>query len=195
MKSPGETKGVGLSPVHSACHSLVSCHESRFAACLWSYWSDQSSGFAPCFGALLKPCRPRAGRRLPNVRDGDKRDFTGLTGLNSDAAHFTRSTRISPPAIRKLIAEQSTSPVSLPSQRDLAVLLGVSRASLREALSSLSALGVVSVQPGKGVFVQSISEPEQRTSGFPGLMKLRFPRPTPFSCAMHWKVSLQAWPP
>lgn len=44
---------------------------------------------------------------------------------------------------------------ALPSQRDLALRLGVSRASLREALSSLSALGVISIQPGKGVFVQS----------------------------------------
>jgi GntR family transcriptional repressor for pyruvate dehydrogenase complex len=45
-------------------------------------------------------------------------------------------------AIRKLIAEQGYGPGdSLPSQRDLAVRLGVSRASLREALSSLSALG------------------------------------------------------
>ena len=35
------------------------------------------------------------------------------------------------------------------------VQLGVSRASLREALSSLSALGVISIQPGKGVFVQA----------------------------------------
>jgi GntR family transcriptional repressor for pyruvate dehydrogenase complex len=70
-------------------------------------------------------------------------------------------------AIRKLIAEQGYGPGdSLPSQRDLAVRLGVSRASLREALSSLSALGVVSVQPGKGVFVQAISEPQQSTSGF-----------------------------
>lgn len=70
-------------------------------------------------------------------------------------------------AIRKLIAEQGYKPGdSLPSQRDLALLLGISRASLREALSSLSALGMVSVQPGKGVFVQSLSEPEQRSSGF-----------------------------
>ncbi|WP_122316234.1 FadR/GntR family transcriptional regulator [Pseudomonas cichorii] len=70
-------------------------------------------------------------------------------------------------AIRKLIAEQGYKPGdSLPSQRDLAVLLGVSRASLREALSSLSALGIVSVQPGKGVFIQALSEPEQRTGGF-----------------------------
>src|SRR5471030_2213896 len=70
-------------------------------------------------------------------------------------------------AIRKLIADECYAPGdSLPSQRDLAVRLGVSRASLREALSSLSALGVVNVQPGKGVFVQAFSEPEQRTHGF-----------------------------
>ena len=63
-------------------------------------------------------------------------------------------------AIRKLIKEQGFGPGdALPSQRELAVQLGVSRASLRDALSSLSALGVVSVQPGKGVFVQTAQEP------------------------------------
>ena len=52
-------------------------------------------------------------------------------------------------AIRKLITEQGFKPgEALPSQRDLALRLGVSRASLREALSSLSALGVISIQPG-----------------------------------------------
>ncbi|MFG6204106.1 FadR/GntR family transcriptional regulator [Pseudomonas retamae] len=62
-------------------------------------------------------------------------------------------------AIRKLITEQGFSAGdALPSQRDLALQLGVSRASLREALSSLSALGVVSIQPGKGVFVQAPME-------------------------------------
>ncbi|MDC6668735.1 GntR family transcriptional regulator, partial [Leclercia adecarboxylata] len=41
-------------------------------------------------------------------------------------------------AIRKLIKEQGFGPGdALPSQRDLALQLGVSRASLREALSSL----------------------------------------------------------
>lgn len=59
-------------------------------------------------------------------------------------------------AIRQLIDEQGYRPGdALPSQRDLAERLGVSRASLREALSSLSALGLVSVQAGKGVFVQA----------------------------------------
>lgn len=69
-------------------------------------------------------------------------------------------------AIRKLIAEQGFGPGDvLPSQRDLALQLGVSRASLREALSSLSALGVISVQPGKGVFVQSLIDLPRSESG------------------------------
>lgn len=61
-------------------------------------------------------------------------------------------------AIRKLIDEEGYAPGdALPSQRDLAERLGVSRTSLREALSSLSALGLISVQAGKGVFVQNAS--------------------------------------
>jgi GntR family transcriptional repressor for pyruvate dehydrogenase complex len=69
-------------------------------------------------------------------------------------------------AIRKLIAEQGFGPGDvLPSQRDLALQLGVSRASLREALSSLSALGVISVLPGKGVFVQSHIDLPRSESG------------------------------
>lgn len=68
-------------------------------------------------------------------------------------------------AIRKLIEDGGYQPGdALPSQRDLAEQLGVSRASLREALSSLSAHGVISVQPGKGVFVQA-PEP-QAITGF-----------------------------
>ncbi|MBV4485863.1 FadR family transcriptional regulator [Pseudomonas sp. SWRI153] len=72
-------------------------------------------------------------------------------------------------AIRKLITEQGFGPgEALPSQRDLALQLGVSRASLREALSSLSALGVVSIQPGKGVFVQPPVElPRGEAPGWP----------------------------
>ena len=71
-------------------------------------------------------------------------------------------------AIQRLIREGDYQPGdALPSQRDLAERLGVSRASLREALSSLSALGVVSVQPGKGVFVQGAkSEPAAESSWF-----------------------------
>ena len=70
-------------------------------------------------------------------------------------------------AIRKLIQGGDYQPGdALPSQRDLAEQLGVSRASLREALSSLSALGLVSVQPGKGVFVQAPAPANQPSPGF-----------------------------
>jgi GntR family transcriptional repressor for pyruvate dehydrogenase complex len=41
----------------------------------------------------------------------------------------------------------------LPGQRDLAEALGISRASLREALSMLEALGFIRSIPGKGTFV------------------------------------------
>jgi GntR family transcriptional regulator, transcriptional repressor for pyruvate dehydrogenase complex len=43
----------------------------------------------------------------------------------------------------------------LPGQRDLAELLGISRASLREALSTLEALGFIRSLPGKGTLVTS----------------------------------------
>ncbi|MDO9598029.1 MAG: FCD domain-containing protein [Azoarcus sp.] len=42
---------------------------------------------------------------------------------------------------------------ALPSQRELSAQLSISRASLREAISTLEALGLVRAQPGKGVFV------------------------------------------
>jgi len=47
----------------------------------------------------------------------------------------------------------------LPSQRELSEQFRISRASLREALSMLETLGLVSVQPGRGVFVTT---PEAR---------------------------------
>ena len=41
----------------------------------------------------------------------------------------------------------------LPSQRDLAEQLGISRTSLREALSTLQGTGLVIPRPGKGMYV------------------------------------------
>jgi GntR family transcriptional regulator, transcriptional repressor for pyruvate dehydrogenase complex len=56
--------------------------------------------------------------------------------------------------LSQMIAERQLKPGDqLPSQRELADHLKVSRASLREALSALETLGLVSVQPGRGVFV------------------------------------------
>jgi len=49
----------------------------------------------------------------------------------------------------------------LPSQRDLAEQLGISRTSLREALSTLQGLGLVLVRPGKGVYVAEGGSPPE----------------------------------
>ncbi len=56
-------------------------------------------------------------------------------------------------AILRLVAEEGVRAGDrLPSQRELAERLGVSRTSLREALSTPAARGVIRSQAGKGVF-------------------------------------------
>lgn len=45
---------------------------------------------------------------------------------------------------------------ALPSERVLCEQLGVGRSTLREALVSLAALGIVSIQQGRGIFVQEV---------------------------------------
>ncbi|MFC4235068.1 FadR/GntR family transcriptional regulator [Thalassospira xianhensis] len=57
-------------------------------------------------------------------------------------------------AIRNLIKSNDLGPGdSLPAQRELATTLGISRASLREALATLEAMGLIRVQAGKGAYV------------------------------------------
>lgn len=61
--------------------------------------------------------------------------------------------------VERFIASNGLSPGDrLPGERELCALLGVSRASVREALRSLQARGVVLVQHGKGVFVAEPAE-------------------------------------
>jgi DNA-binding FadR family transcriptional regulator len=60
--------------------------------------------------------------------------------------------------IRRLITSHTFAPgQKLPSERDLAEMLGVSRPSLREVILALSALGVLESQHGRGTFVSSLS--------------------------------------
>lgn len=56
---------------------------------------------------------------------------------------------------RRILSGELQPGQSLPSQIDLAAQLGVSRASLREALSMLETLGFLSIEPGRGTFVSS----------------------------------------
>jgi len=46
----------------------------------------------------------------------------------------------------------------LPSERDMAESLGVSRASVREALTTLEAIGILEIKPGEGTFVRQTSD-------------------------------------
>ncbi|PJG42146.1 GntR family transcriptional regulator [Acinetobacter tandoii] len=54
----------------------------------------------------------------------------------------------------------------LPSQRELALQLGISRASLREAVTRLAALGLLEIKAGKGVYV--ISQHSQASEQWDG---------------------------
>lgn len=57
-------------------------------------------------------------------------------------------------AIREVIEDGSASfGTRLPSERNLAVMLGVSRTSLRDALKVLAGMGLVDVRRGSGVYV------------------------------------------
>jgi GntR family transcriptional repressor for pyruvate dehydrogenase complex len=57
--------------------------------------------------------------------------------------------------IAKIKNEELAPAKRLPSQRDLSVLLGVGRSSIREATNALVVMGYLEVHHGKGVFVRS----------------------------------------
>ena len=59
-----------------------------------------------------------------------------------------------------LIAQRELGPgARLPSERELAATMRVSRSSLREALRALSAMGVIEMRHGEGTFISSL-QPE-----------------------------------
>lgn len=51
----------------------------------------------------------------------------------------------------------------LPPERELSAILGISRASLRDALKMLSGMGVVQIRRSDGVFVSGLKEPPAPT--------------------------------
>lgn len=75
-------------------------------------------------------------------------------------AHEPRLYRVVADRIQELIREEKIAGGErLPSERDLATKLSVSRASLREALIALELGGVIEVRGGSGVYVSEVPEP------------------------------------
>jgi GntR family transcriptional repressor for pyruvate dehydrogenase complex len=75
--------------------------------------------------------------------------------------------------VQRYIAANGLNPGDrLPGERELCELLGVSRASVREALRSLQARGVVLVRHGKGVFVAAPDEGERAMDRFARLREV-----------------------
>lgn len=77
----------------------------------------------------------------------------------------------------------------LPSERELARLLGVSRPSLRESLKSLEARGLLEARHGEGVFVRTSAEETLRS----GLLEVRSDLAELFAMRELLEVSAAGW--
>ncbi|MES2126184.1 MAG: FadR/GntR family transcriptional regulator [Pseudomonadota bacterium] len=91
-----------------------------------------------------------------------KSDLTTMlkkVSAHENHGHETRLYRVVADRIEALIRAENILPgARLPSERDLATKLSVSRASLREAMLALELGGVVEVRGGSGVYVSERAE-------------------------------------
>ena len=88
---------------------------------------------------------------------------------NDGTTPETRLYRLVADRIQELIRDEHISPGErLPSERDLATKLSVSRASLREALIALELGGVIEVRGGSGVYVSERPTPADLPEAGPG---------------------------
>lgn len=79
----------------------------------------------------------------------------------------------------------------LPPERELARLLGVSRASVREALIAMEVAGVVEVRVGSGVTVVSPPDADRLASVMDVATHLRAPEPDPdIPIAIDWEAEI-----
>lgn len=77
--------------------------------------------------------------------------------------------------LRRLFANKTLGPGDrLPSERDLAVQLGVSRNSVREALRALEIIGVLEVRHGDGSFVKRVDMSTLLSPVFLALVEKRY---------------------
>ncbi|KQQ47256.1 GntR family transcriptional regulator [Duganella sp. Leaf126] len=91
------------------------------------------------------------------------------SALPEPHAHEARLYRVVADRIQDLIRSENIAPGErLPSERDLATRLTVSRASLREALIALELGGVIEVRGGSGVYVSERPAPADLPEVGPG---------------------------
>ena len=104
----------------------------------------------------------------PSYADGADR-FPGAFALPLQAVEPKRLYRQIADQLAQLIASGEFPAGSrLPAERELAVSLGVSRTSVREAIISLEMSGLVEVRVGTGIFVTARPETTSRASGDAG---------------------------
>lgn len=99
--------------------------------------------------ATVAPCNPPAVRIAKSTSD----------------RHEPRIYRVVADRIRKLVRQDGIQPgMRLPSERDLAARLAVSRASLREAVIALELTGEVEVRSGSGVYLTGHASGKPRST-------------------------------
>src|SRR6476660_1785724 len=106
-------------------------------------------------------------RRAAPIRasDFDGVVHSGVSSLPLQAVEPKRLYRQIADQLAQLIAKGEFPPGSrLPAERELAVSLGVSRTSVREAIISLEMSGLVDVRVGTGIFVTTPPEGANRES-------------------------------
>ena len=108
-------------------------------------------------------------RGQPAGRDKPGSPAVGWRWMGSNEPLFLRVAE----QIERFVAGNGLAPGDrLPGERELCELLGVSRASVREALRSLETRGVVRVRHGKGVFVAAPDEGERALQRFSRLREV-----------------------
>ena len=108
----------------------------------------------------------------PAAASGCGRGRAGSVGWRWMGSHEPLFLRVAE-QIEQFVAGNELAPGDrLPGERELCDLLGVSRASVREALRSLETRGVVRVRHGKGVFVAAPDEGERAVQRFSRLREV-----------------------
>lgn len=99
--------------------------------------------------------------------------------------------------IKAMIAEGRLEPGQrLPTERDLAVQLGMSRSSTREAIRALTVMGVLDARHGSGIYVGTL-EAGDLLESFGVVADLSRGRAwwSCFRCAESWSRRRPRWPP